>query len=78
MKRITNSLWKNYSYYPKTMDKTVEGVNSPEFQRNITSIAKEQVTMERKALDDEVMFGTSPVMYREKRRMQVKDKAAEP
>ena len=78
VKRITNSLWKNYSYYRKTMGKTVEGVNSPEFQRNITSIAKELVTMERKALDDEVMFGTSPVMYREKRRMQVKDEAAEP
>ncbi len=78
VKRITNSLWKNYSYYRKTLGKTVEGVNSPEFQRNITSIAKELVTMERKALDDEVMFGTSPVMYREKRRMPAPDKAAEP
>jgi uncharacterized protein YbbK (DUF523 family) len=77
VKRITNSLWKNYSYYRKTMGKTVEGVNSPEFQRNITSIAKELVTMERKALDDEVMFGTSPVMYREKRRMPAQDKAVE-
>ena len=63
-KRITNSLWKNYSYYRKRMGKTVEGINTPDFQRNITTIAKELVTMERKALDDQVLFGTSPVMYR--------------
>ena len=69
VRRITNSLWKNYSHYRKALGKTVEGINSPEFQRNITTIAKELVTMERKALDDAVMFGTSPVMYREKRRM---------
>ncbi len=69
VRRITNSLWKNYSHYRKTTGKSVEGVNSPEFLRNITSIARELVTMERKALDDAVMFGTSPVLYREKRRM---------
>ena len=66
--RITNSLWKHYSYYRKRLGKTVEGINTPDFQRNITAIAKELVTMERKALDDQVLFGTSPVMYREKRR----------
>ena len=69
VKRITNSLWKSYSHYRKTLGKTVAGVNSPEFQRNITTIAKELVTMERKALDEGVMLGTSPVMYRERRRM---------
>lgn len=37
------------------MGKTVEGVNTPDFQRNITTIAKELVTMERKALDDQVL-----------------------
>lgn len=76
-KRITNSLWKNYSYYRKRMGKTVEGVNTPDFQRNITTIAKELVTMERKALDDQVLFGTSPVMYREKRRLPRKEDPAE-
>ena len=69
VRRITNSLWKNSSHYRTAQGKTVEGINSPEFQRNITTIAKELVTMERKALDDAVLFGTSPVMYREKRRM---------
>ena len=69
VKRITNSLWKNYAHYRKTAGKTIDGINSPDFQRNITSIAKELVTMERKALEDAVLFGTTPVLYREKRRM---------
>ena len=33
--------------------------------------------MERKALDDQVLFGTSPVMYREKRRLPRKEEAAD-
>lgn len=77
-KRITNSLWKNYSYYRKSLGKTVEQVNSPDFQRNITAIAKELVTMERKALDDDILFGTSPVMYREKRRLPRREEPQEP
>lgn len=66
--RITNSLWKNYSHYRKIKGKTVEGINSPEFRRNVTTIAKEILLMERTALSDEVLFGTTPVIYRDKRR----------
>ncbi len=69
-KKITNSLWKNYSFYRKSSGKTVEGVNSPEFKRNITSIAKELSLLERNAISNEFIFGTSPVLYREKRRIQ--------
>ncbi len=69
VRRITNSLWKNYSFFRKRLGKSVEGINTPDFQRNITTIAKELVTMERKALEDGVLFGTSPVIYREKRRL---------
>ena len=68
VKRITNSLWKNYAHYRKIAGKTVDDIHSPDFQRNITSVAKELVAMERKALEDEVLFGTTPVLYREKRR----------
>lgn len=68
-RRITGSLWKHYSHYRKIKGKTVDGVNSPEFKRNITSIAKELVLMERSAIDDDILFGTSPVLYREKRRL---------
>jgi len=77
VKRITNSLWKNYAHYRKTVGKTVEGINSPDFQRNITTIAKELTTMERKAVEDEVLFGTTPVLYREKRRMAARVKPSE-
>ena len=65
--RITGSLWKHYSHYRKVRGKTVEGINSPDFRRNITTIAKELTLMERTAFADEVLFGTSPVLYRGKR-----------
>ena len=55
----------------------MDGVNSPEFKRNITSIAKELVLMERSAIDDEVLFGTSPVLYREKRRLPLSKEVVE-
>lgn len=69
VKRITNSLWKNYAHFRKIAGKTVDGILSPDFQQNITSIAKELVTMERKALEEGVLFGTVPVLYRERRRL---------
>lgn len=68
-RKITNSLWKNYSYIRKARGKTIEGINSPEFRRNITSIAKELLLLERTSVEDEILFGTSPVIYRERRRM---------
>ncbi|WHH60095.1 DUF523 and DUF1722 domain-containing protein [Petroclostridium sp. X23] len=67
-RKITNSLWKNYSHYRKVSGKTVAEINSPEFKRNITSIAKELIKMERTAIDDKILFGTSPVLYREERK----------
>ena len=69
VKKITHSLWKNYSYYRKTKGETVEGIHSPDFLRNVTTIAKELTTMERAAFEEEVFFGTSPVLYRDQRRM---------
>ena len=69
VKKITHSLWKNYSYYRKTKGQEVEGINSPDFRRNVTTIAKELLLMERTAFEEEVFFATSPVIYRDKRRM---------
>lgn len=69
VKKITHSLWKNYSYYRKTKGETVEGIHSPDFRRNVTTIAKELLTMERTAFEEGVFFATSPVIYRDKRRM---------
>ena len=77
VRRITNSQWKNYAHYRKVAGKTVDGINSPDFKRNVTSIAKELITMERKALEDEVLFGTTPVIYREKSRLPARAQAPE-
>lgn len=69
LKRITQSLWKNYAHYRKVSGKQVAEINSPTFQRNVTTIAKELTKMERTALEEGVLFGTSPVIYRDKRRL---------
>ena len=68
--RITNSLWKHYSHYRKKKGKKVEEIHSPEFKRNVTTIAKELLKMERTAVEDEYLFGASPVIYRDWHRMK--------
>ena len=47
----------------------VEEIHSPEFRRNVTAIAKELTLMERTAFENDLFFATSPVIYRDKRRM---------
>ena len=69
-KRITNSLWKHYSHYRKQRGKTVDEIQSPEFRRNLTTIAKELTKMERTAVEDDYLFGASPVIYRDARRLK--------
>lgn len=61
--RMTQSLWKNYVYYRRQSGKTVPEVQSPEVARNITTIAKELVRMERAAAESGILFGTAPVIY---------------
>lgn len=68
-KRITNSLWKHYSHYRKQRGKVVQEINSPEFRRNMTTIAKELTKMERTAFEEAYLFGASPVIYRDARRV---------
>jgi uncharacterized protein YbbK (DUF523 family) len=67
-KRITNSLWKHYAHYRKISGKSIPDIQAPDALRNITTIAAEVLLMERKALEDDVMNGTSPVLYRQERR----------
>jgi uncharacterized protein YbbK (DUF523 family) len=78
LRRIKNSLWKNYSYYRKAKGKSVEAINSPEFKRNVTAVAKELLLMERTSFEDELLFGSSPVIYREKRRVKENPSEVEP
>jgi len=72
-KRITGSLWKHYSHYRKSRGKVVQEINSPEFRRNMTTIAKELTKMERTAFEEDYLFGASPVIYRDARRVKVKE-----
>lgn len=65
--KMKNRLWKHYSFYRKKMNKTIPEINSPEFLRNITTIAAEMNKMERSSVEDDILFGSSPVIYREKR-----------
>ena len=53
------------SHFRKSKGKTIGGVNSPEFQRNITAIAKELTLVERKSVEEGFVFGASPVIYRD-------------
>lgn len=69
-KRITNSLWKHYSHYRKSRGRTVQDIHSPEFRRNMTTIAQELIRMERTAFEDDYLFGASPVIYRDARRVK--------
>ena len=68
--KMTNSLWKHYSHYRKSRGKTVQEINSPTFRRNVTTIAKELVKMERTAVEDSFLFGASPVIYRDMHRLK--------
>ncbi len=68
--KITNSLWKHYSHYRKERGKKVEEINSPTFKRNVTTITKELAKMERTAVEDEFLFGSSPVIYRDLHRLK--------
>ncbi len=70
--KMTNSLWKHYSHYRKSRGKSVEEINSPDFRRGVTKIAEELLKMERTAVEDEYLFGASPVIYRDQRRLKPK------
>jgi hypothetical protein len=72
--KMTNSLWKHYSHYRKSRGKTVEEINSPDFKRNVTTIAKELLKMERTAVEDDFLFGASPVIYQDQRRLEAIEK----
>lgn len=63
IKRITGSLWKNYSHHRKVTGRPVPEINPPTALRNVTAIARELILMERAAAADKIMFGTSPVLY---------------
>lgn len=75
--KMMNSLWKNYSHYRKITGQTLPEINSPEQLRNVTTIAREMLIMERAAAEAGIVFGTSPVLYRGHSRKTETDRKAE-
>ncbi len=62
--KIVNRLWKHYAHYRKKSGKAIEDINSPDFKRNMTTIAKELILLERTSVEEGVLMGTTPVIYR--------------
>ena len=50
-------------------------VRSPEVLRNVTTIAAELTALERIAFENDLLFGSSPVLYRERGRVRACDEA---
>ena len=78
--RATAALWKTYTHYRKRGQ--LEGVdlhdltvNSPEVLRNVTTIAAELTGLERIGFENDLLFGTSPVLFRDARRVKARDAA---
>ncbi|GAB4292351.1 MAG: hypothetical protein Kow0067_19140 [Coriobacteriia bacterium] len=77
--RALNALWKTYTHYRKRgkldgVDLHDLSVRSPEVRRNVTTIAAELTALERIAFENDLLFGTSPVIYRDGRRIRADDR----
>ncbi|MHB1342305.1 MAG: 2-thiouracil desulfurase family protein [Coriobacteriia bacterium] len=78
--RALQALWKAYTFHRKRG--TLDGVDlhdldvrSPEVLRNVTTIASELTALERVSFDNDFLFGSSPVLYRERGRVRNRDEA---
>ncbi len=72
--RIRAALWKTYAHARKRG--TLEGVelhdltvDSPEVRANVEDIARQVTVLERISFENELLFGTSPVLRRDTRRV---------
>ncbi len=80
--RISGAMLKTYKYHAKRG--TLDGIDthdlrldSPEFRANVMSIAEELIKLERISFENDLLFGTSPVIFREGRRVKARDGASE-
>lgn len=65
--RLSGSLWKHYAHYRKVTGQSVPDISQQGTQRNITTIARELVRLERASIEDQILFGTAPVIYSAKK-----------
>lgn len=78
MPRIRAAMWKTYVHHKK--HGRLEGVDlhelqpsSPEVVANTTSIVRDLTLMERVSFENDLLFGTSPVLARGSRRIAKRD-----
>jgi len=72
--RIRQAMWKTYVHAKKHgrldgIDLHELSVTSPEVVANSTTIARELLLMERVSFENDLLFGTTPVLARDKRRL---------
>ncbi len=67
VRKIKQTLWKNYSFYRKKNGIELEDINEPTVPRNMTAIANELMKMEVQSYKDGKFFGSAPIIYRNKR-----------
>lgn len=72
--RIRQAMFKTYVHAKKSG--RLDGVelhdlhvDSPEVRKNVTQIAEELRLLERVSFENDLLFGTSPVLYRDRRRV---------
>ena len=78
--RIRQAAWKTYANARKRGK--LDGVDlrdltpsSPEVAANVDRIADELIALERISFENELLFGTSPVIFREGRRVKARDES---
>jgi uncharacterized protein YbbK (DUF523 family) len=76
--RIRQAMWKTYVHAKKKgqldgVDLHELTVSSPEVIANSTTIARELTLMERVSFENDLLFGTSPVLARDERRVRQRD-----
>lgn len=79
--RIAGWLLKTYRHHAKRgmldgVDLHDLTLDSPAFRANVMSLAEEAIKLERISFENDLLFGTSPVVYREGRRVKARDAAA--
>lgn len=80
--RIRQALFKTYVHARKKgqldgVDVHDLSVDSPEVRANINKIAEDLTRLERVSFENDLLFGTSPVIFREGRRVKARDTARE-
>ncbi len=80
--RIRSAMWKTYAHARKKGQ--LEGVDlhdlnadSPQVRLNVDQLAAELTRMERISFENDLLFGTSPVIARDRRRIAVADTPSE-